>query len=232
LVNIMPRVKVKLVSWDEIVDWSYGLARKIREAGYKPTVIIALARGGYVPARLLCDFLDVENLLSIQSQHWTEAAKAEEKAIIKFKYNVDLSNHRALIVDDIVDTGDSMKLALEYIRDNWRPLEVKTAALQWISSVAKFKPDYYYLEVKDWTWFQYPWTRLEDTYQFIKRMMTETYKESGRKDWSYEEIIKGFREWYGVDVGEIYYREALKILEEKGIIKYDPGTNRYSLLTS
>ncbi len=226
----MPRVKVKLVSWEEIVEWSYGLAQVIRRDGYKPDVVVALARGGYVPARLLCDFLDVENLLSIQSQHWTEAAKAEEKAIIKFSYKVDLSNYKVLIVDDIVDTGDSLKLALEYITSNWKPLEARTAALQWISSVAKFKPDYYYLEVRDWTWFQYPWTRLEDTYQFIKRMMTETYKETGKKEWSYEEIINGFKEWYGVDVGEMYYREALRILEEKNIIKYDKENNKYILL--
>ena len=140
----MVRVKTKLVSWDEIVDWSYNLAQIIKRDGYKPDVVIALARGGYVPARLICDFLDIENLLSIQSQHWTEAAKAEEKAIIKFPYQVDLSGYRVLIVDDIVDTGDSLKLARDYIVEKWRPVEAKTAALQWISSVAKFKPDYYY----------------------------------------------------------------------------------------
>lgn len=223
----MPRVKVKLVSWDEIVDWSYGLANVIKRDGYKPDVVVALARGGYVPARLICDFLGIENLVSIQSQHWTEAAKAEEKAIIKYGYVVDLSGQKALIVDDIVDTGDSLKLAKQYILDHWKPVEARTAALQWISSVAKFKPDYYYLEVRDWTWFQYPWTRLEDTYQFIKRMMSESFKENGRVEWSYEEIIDGFREWYGIDVGEPYYSEALKILIEKNIIGYDEKTSKY-----
>jgi hypoxanthine phosphoribosyltransferase len=229
-VKEMPRINVKLVSWDEIVDWSWNLARIIKKDGYKPDVIVALARGGYVPARLLCDFLDVENLLSIQSQHWTEAAKAEERAIIKFPYIVDLSNYRVLVVDDIVDTGDTLRLAKEYISKNWKPKELKTAALQWISPVAKFKPDYYYIEVKDWTWFQYPWTRLEDTYQFIKRMMTETYKENGKKEWSYEEIVNGFKEWYGIDVGDRYYRDALEILIEKKIIGYDEKKDRYILL--
>jgi len=228
-VKKVPRIKVKLVSWEEIVEWSYGLAQVIKQSGYKPDVVIALARGGYVPARLICDFLDVENLLSIQSQHWTEAAKVEEKAIIKFKYTIDLSGLRALIVDDIVDTGDSMILALNFVRENWRPLEVKTAALQWISSVAKIKPDFYYIEVRDWTWFQYPWTRLEDTYQFIKRMIVETYKETGKREWSYDEIVEGFKEWYGIDVGELYYREALRVLEEKGILKYERNRNTYLL---
>ena len=229
-VNVLARIPVKLVTWDEIIDWSYNLAKKIKEAGYRPDVVIALARGGYVPARLICDFLDVENLLSLQSQHWTEAAKKEERAIIKFGYKVDLSGLKALIVDDICDTGESLILAKNFIQENWNPAELKIATLQWISPVAKIKPDFYYIEVKDWTWFQYPWTRLEDTYQFIKRMMQETYKEKQKEEWSYSEIVEEFKKWYGIDVGELYYREALNILEEKNVVKYDENKNKYILI--
>ena len=217
----MARVPVKLVSWDEIVEWSRGLAERIKESGYKPTIIIAVARGGYVPARLLCDFLGVENLVSIQSQHWTEAAKMAERAIIKFSYKLDLRGHKALLVDDIVDTGDTLMLARDYVLREWRPDELRIAVLQWISSVAKFKPDYYYIEVKEWVWFQYPWTRLEDTMQFIKRMVEETYKETGKREWTYKEIVEKFKEWYGIDVGETYYRDALRMLVEKGVLKVE-----------
>jgi hypoxanthine phosphoribosyltransferase len=226
----MPRVRTKLVSWEEIVEWSMHLADIIARDNYKPDLIVAVSRGGFVPARLLCDFLGVENLMSIQSQHWTEAAKVEERAILKFPYNIDASGLRILVVDDIVDTGETLALARNYIRDHWRPLEVKTAALQWISPVAKFKPDYYYIEVKEWIWFQYPWTRLEDTHQFIKRMLIETYKETGKTEWTYEEIISGFREWYDIDVGDKYYKRALKVLEEKGIITYSENTRKYKIV--
>ena len=223
----MPRVPVKLVSWDEVVEWARGLARRIKESGYRPTVVIAVARGGYVPARLLCDFLGVENLLSIQSQHWTEAAKAAEKAVLKFPYKVDLSGHKALLVDDIVDTGETLLLARDYVLREWKPDELRVAALQWISSVAKFKPDYYYLEVREWVWFQYPWTRLEDTMQFIKRMMEEVAKEEGKREWKYDEIKEKFREWYGIDVGDEYYRDALEMLAEKGVVEVRGDTYIY-----
>ncbi|MFZ8783419.1 MAG: phosphoribosyltransferase [Desulfurococcaceae archaeon] len=226
----MPRVKTRLVSWEEIVDWSMHLADIIARDGYKPDIIVAVARGGYVPARLLCDFLGVENLLSVQSQHWTEAAKAEERAILKYPYVVDARGLRVLVVDDIVDTGETLMLARDHIRDSWKPLEVKTAALQWISPVAKFKPDYYYIEVKEWVWFQYPWTRLEDTYQFIKRMITGTYKETGKTEWTYNEILGAFKEWYGIDVGDVYYTRALRVLVEKNILKYDETREVYKLV--
>ncbi|OYT59595.1 MAG: phosphoribosyl transferase [Desulfurococcales archaeon ex4484_217_1] len=213
----MVKVKTKLVTWDEIVSWSRELAKKIKESRYKPSIVIAVARGGYVPARLLCDFLSVENLVSIQSQHWTEAAKMAEKAIIKFEYKLDLKGMKALLVDDIVDTGESLLLAKEFIESEWKPSELRIAALQWISPVAKFKPDYYVIEVKEWTWFQYPWTRLEDVTQFLRRMLGEEGKT--KKEWTYDEIVEKFKEWYGIDVGEAYYKDALESLIEEGFLK-------------
>ncbi len=220
------KVPVKLVSWEEVVEWSRGLARRIRESGYRPTVIIAVARGGYVPARLLADFLYVSNMLSIQSQHWTEAARAAERAILKFPYTVDLRGHRALLVDDIVDTGETLLLAKEYILENWRPDELRIATLQWISPVAKFKPDYYYMEVREWVWFQYPWTRLEDVTQFLRRMLEEEARETGKTVWSLDEIKARFREWYGIEVEDFYYRDALELLAEEGVVEPVDGGYR------
>ena len=214
----MAKIPVKLVSWEEIVEWTRQLAKKIKDSGYKPDVIIAVARGGYVPARLICDFLGVENLLSIQSQHWTEAAKKAEKAIIKFQYKVNLSGMKALLVDDIVDTGESVILAKKFIEENWKPSELRIAAMQWISSVAKIKPDYYTIEVEEWVWFQYPWTRLEDITQFLKRIINEELKGKV-KEITRQDLITKFKEWYGIEPPEDYYEEALELLFEQGLIQ-------------
>lgn len=213
----MGRVPTKLVSWDDIVKWSRELAKKIKESGFKPDVVVAVARGGFIPARLICDFLGVENLLSLQSQHWTEAAKAAERAIIKFPYKIDLTGKKVLLVDDIVDTGESLALAKKYILENWRPKELRIATLQWIKPVAKIKPDYYLIEVTEWVWFQYPWTRLEDTYQFFKRMLSEEGKH--KKIWTKKELIDKFIEWYEIDVGIEYFNDAIEMLVENEILE-------------
>ncbi len=223
----MPKIKTKLVSWDEIVSWARDLSRKIEESNYRPDVVVAIARGGFVPARLVCDFLMIENLISIQSQHWTEAAKVEEKAIIKFPYKLDLNNGKVLIVDDIVDTGDSVLLAKDFIRKNWNVSDVRVAVLQWISPVAKFKPDYYSVEVREWIWFQYPWTRLEDTYQFLKRILSEEGKY--KKSWTFQELVSKFKEWYEIDVGEEYYKDAVEWLLKNKVLMVEGG---YYVLTT
>lgn len=225
---LVARVPVKLVSWKEIVEWSRGLADKIRGSGYDPDIIVAVARGGYVPARLLADFLDVTDMLSVQSQHWVEAAKAAEKAILKYPFKVDLSGKRALLVDDIVDTGETLLLARDYILREWRPLELKIAALQWISPVAKFTPDYFHLEVKEWVWFQYPWTRLEDLQQFITRIFKED--ERARSGVSDDDLRHLFLDWYGIEAREFgfYWDMAVQRLVEKGLLTREQGRYRYN----
>jgi len=222
----VPRVPVKLVSWDEIVEWSLGLGKVIESSGWTPDMVVAVARGGYVPARLLCDYLGVTDLMSLQSQHWVEAAKAAQKAIIRNAYSIEARGLKVLVVDDIVDTGETLALARDFIRAEWKPEDVRTAALQWISPIAKFKPDYYYIEVKDWTWFQYPWTRLEDLTQFIERVFRED--ERARGGLSEEDLRRVFTEWYGVrpeDFGS-YWRLALERLTSKGILEVVEGRLR------
>ncbi|WP_069807166.1 phosphoribosyltransferase [Vulcanisaeta thermophila] len=216
----MVKVPIKIVSWDEITEWSRALAMKIRESGWRPDIIVAIARGGYAPARLLCDYLGVMDLVSLQVVHWPSTAQVAERAYIKYALSVDLSGKRVLVVDDIVDTGDSIQLAKDYIERNNKGAEVRTAALQWISTVAKFKPDYWAIEVRDWAWFVYPWNTTEDMTNFIRRVLTEEGK-LGKREWSLNELINKLVEWYGDEILKVkvtYIDLALKSLEMQGFI--------------
>ncbi|WP_292320076.1 phosphoribosyltransferase [Caldisphaera sp.] len=216
----MPKVPVKLVGWSEIVDWTFNLSKIIEGSGYKPDIVVAVARGGYVPARLLCDFLGISDLLSVQSQHWVEAAKVTQKAILRHPFKIDAEDKNILIVDDIVDTGETLKLAKDFIKESWNPKDARTASLQWISTVAKYKPDYYLIEVKDWSWFQYPWTRLEDVMEFIERIFKEDVR--AKNGLNYEELKKIFSEWYGIsneDLGYYWDLAFERLLSKKIIVK-------------
>ena len=214
----MPKVPVKVVKWDEIVAWSRKLADNIRASGWKPDVVVAVARGGYVPARLLCDFLGVQDLLSVQIVHWPGAAQVAERAYVKYGLSADLSGKEVLVMDDIVDTGDSVLLAKEVVEKCCKPKSVKTAALQVITSTTKYVPDFYAIEVRDWYWYQYPWTALEDMSSFIIRMMREEKQEL----WTLDKIVEKFVEWYGNELLEerfLYFREALERLRNNGVLK-------------
>ncbi|MDT7905384.1 MAG: phosphoribosyltransferase [Sulfolobales archaeon] len=188
----MPKIPVKVVSWQEIVDWSYGLAERIIDSGYRVDVIIAIARGGLVPSRILADRLGVVDVISLKVEHWVQTASKNPEARIKYPYSVDLSGKNVLIVDDIADTGDSLILAKDYAKRNFNPKEIRTATLQVITQTTKYVPDYYYLEVKDWAWFMYPWNYWEDVINLVKKL-----KESGVDIKNVEELKRAYVDSYG-----------------------------------
>lgn len=107
----------ELVSWGEVYRLSALLVRQMKDAGYRPDVIIAIARGGYVPARLVCDFLDIYDLTSVRISHYTAGSSKEETARLSSPLCMDIKGLRVLLVDDITDTGDTIVVALQHIRE-------------------------------------------------------------------------------------------------------------------
>jgi len=190
----MVLMKVKLVTWEEIVNWSYSLGRKIKSSGYNPNVIIAIARGGLVPARLVADVLGVIDVLSIKVEHWIKTAEHVEYARIKYPFIVDLTGKKVLIIDDICDTGDSLEITKNYLEKNNKPKEIKTATMQYIEKTAKFEPDYYVDIVKEWTWYMYPWNYWEDEINLVRKLI-----EKPNAQVNAEELKRRFIEAYGIN---------------------------------
>jgi hypoxanthine phosphoribosyltransferase len=210
----LPKVNTKKVAWEEVEEWSRVVSDRIYQSGWQPDVIIAISRGGYVPARLICDRLVVGELVSLQVTHWPSAAQMAKEAGVKYPLQCDLNHRRTLIIDDIADTGESIIIAKDHIWTKCRPDEVRVATLQWLSSSSKIRPDFYAEEVKEWVWYQYPWTRLEDVIGFVKRIVTE---DKEREVWGLDDIVNKFIEWFGVTFEKWYYEKAVEHLLRKGI---------------
>lgn len=206
------KFKCKFVTWDDIVRWVKDVAQKVRESGYKPEVIVALARGGWIPGRLMCDHLLVKDLYSLKTEHWGITATRDGRAKVVHDVPVSLKNKKVLIMDDITDTGQSLNLAFEYVKRH-NPAEVKTAAMLHITH-SKFVPDYYSEEVPadDWTWFIFPWNYYED----MRNLTTQILKE-GEKN--LEEIKELFKRYHDLDVTNEQLQEVLDLMEKEGFVK-------------
>ena len=61
----MHKLSCELVSLRTLYEFCYHLALKIRDSGYRPDIVVAIARGGFVPARFVCDFLGLSRLARI-----------------------------------------------------------------------------------------------------------------------------------------------------------------------
>jgi hypoxanthine phosphoribosyltransferase len=159
----------ELMSWELFDKLSKIVAEKIKISGFQPDFIIGIARGGWVLSRVLCDYLGVKDLISLKVEHWGITATPNGKAQIKYPFNIDLSEKKVLVVDDITDTGESMIIAINYTK-GMNPAEIKTAALRHIKG-SKFIPDFFGDEIT-WRWVVFPWNFVEDMCNIIPKVMS------------------------------------------------------------
>lgn len=206
------KFKCEFRSWENIYALSRIVARKIRESNWEPDVIIGITRGGWVPARNLCDFLGVKDLLGVKIEHWGVTATPDGEAKLKWPLNVDLSGKKVLVVDDITDTGKSMLTAVEHVK-TLNPKEIRTAALLHIKD-SKFIPDYFAEEI-EWKWIIFPWNVTEDLINLISNFLEE------QEVAEINEVVDGLKEWYDIELTEEQLKEVLEEMKIRKIIKVD-----------
>ena len=112
----MNKTHCELISWSEVQRLCLRLAVMIRESGYHPDIIVAIGRGGYIPARLLCDHLDIMALTGIKIEHYLAGTSRQEQAIIRYPLCTDIRDQQVLVVDDVNDSGDTIELAIQHLQ--------------------------------------------------------------------------------------------------------------------
>jgi hypoxanthine phosphoribosyltransferase len=165
---VAEKIHCELISWAEVQRLCRRLADRVRASGYHPDIVIAIGRGGYVPARLVCDCLDIMALTTIKIEHYLSGASRQEQAMIRYPLKADIGGLRVLLVDDVNDTGDTLDIAIRHLQ-TFHPGEIRTAVMHHKTST-RFGVDYYARKVIKWRWLIYPWALYEDIAGFLKRL--------------------------------------------------------------
>ena len=186
------KFKCEIIPLEEIYSLCQRLAIQIIESGYKVDTIIAIARGGFVPARLLCDLLDINDMTSIKVTHYLGTDKGE-KARLKYPLNGNIEGKNVLLVDDVNDTGKSIKVALDHLRE-FNPTDIKTAVMH-EKNDSILETDYHVEYLGTWKWLIYQWAVVEDVGSFIAKSalsddaaILEMLKEDYEIDWSQSDL--------------------------------------------
>jgi len=143
------------------MDWAtYGtavrqLARMVADDGYRPDMILAIARGGLFVAGSLGYALAVKNLYVMNVEYYTGVDERLDIPVVLPPYVdwVDLDGARILIADDVADTGHTLAL----VRDTalQQVAEVRSAVLyQKPQSVV----DCEYVWKHTGRWINFPWS--------------------------------------------------------------------------
>lgn len=137
-------------TWDQMGSLNFNLARQIIESGKTFDRLIALARGGWTWARDISGHLNIPELSSFRIKSYS-GVNQSEKSIIVQPLTDSIIGQRILLFDEVTDSGETIKLALEYLKVMGAK-EIQTAALCY-KPHSKIKPDFFAFTTKAWVVF-------------------------------------------------------------------------------
>ena len=165
---MLPSQKYLAPTWDRVYDLLLDIALKIRASGFKPDYIVGVSRGGWAPGRVLSDLLENAHTVNIKIEFYVGIGKTTRKPVVTQPLAEDISKKKVLVVDDVADTGESLKVALAHVVEKGAA-GVKTATIYY-KPHSVFKPDFFADSTSDWIIF--PWERLEATELLIQEART------------------------------------------------------------
>jgi xanthine phosphoribosyltransferase len=137
------------VSWPELHRDVRELSRRLLEGGRRFERVLAVTKGGLIPAAIVARELDLRliDTVCVSSYHGEEAKDRRGVEVLKAP---DRCGPGDLVVDDLVDTGGTLR-------------EVRRIAPGALFAVVYAKPegrpsaDVYVREVPQTTWIRFPW---------------------------------------------------------------------------
>ena len=153
-----------VLSAGELLEDSFRLGVEILESGFEPTLIIAIWRGGTpvgMAVQEVFAYCGIESdHIAIRTSSYVGVDKRGEVAVHGLNYIIKKIRHddRVLIIDDVFDTGNTIKSVIDEIQRRARgnmPAEIRVA-VPWYKpsrNETDLVPDYYLRETAEWLVF-------------------------------------------------------------------------------
>ncbi len=109
--------------------------------------IVAIARGGLTLAHVVAEGLDIRDVQSIRTELYDDTKKRDSISIFG---ECRLENaKKVLILDDISDSGDTLKAVIEHLKSKFEQVEFTSATL-FFNKTSIYEPDVWINEADDW----------------------------------------------------------------------------------
>ena len=158
-------LEFEIPTWDQIYEMLLHLAQTIRQSRFEPDIIVGVSRGGWPPARVLSDLLDNPNLANVRAEFYVGVGETKCEPTLTQPVSVPVADKKVLIVDEVADTGQSLKLTKEHIVDRGAA-QVRIATVYY-KPWSIIKPDYY--EKETTRWIVFPWEIKETIRKILRR---------------------------------------------------------------
>lgn len=143
------------LTWEGYGRAARELAQQVADSDFEPDIILAIARGGLFAAGSLGYALSVKNLYVMNLEFYTGVGERLDVPVMLPPYldKVDLADARILVVDDVADTGHTLKVVHEFCQDV--VAESQTAVL-YEKSHSLVKCDFVWKKTD--LWINFPWS--------------------------------------------------------------------------
>ena len=158
-----------ILSWQDVYNLTLQLSERIVASGFKPDIIVGIARGGWIPARILSDVLYMESLQNIRIEYYTDVGVKGKEPKITQPLMGSLEGQSVLIVDEIADTGDSLYHAINHVKSFG--VEEQRSAVLHLKPTSRVTPDYYMVRTSSWV--VYPWENRESIIALVRIFQIE-----------------------------------------------------------
>lgn len=164
-------LEFEVPNWNQIYNMLLNIADKIRKTSFKPDMIVGVSRGGWPPARVLSDLLDIPNLVNVRAEFYLNVAETKGEPTLTQPISTNITNKKVLIVDEVADTGKSLELVKKHAQE--QDAEEVRIATVYYKPWSVVKPDYYEKETSHWIVF--PW-EVKETIRKIDKKCREKGK--------------------------------------------------------
>jgi hypoxanthine phosphoribosyltransferase len=133
------------------------LAVVVHESGYRPDWIVAIARGGLIIGGAIAYALGHKNIATVNVEFYTGIDERLDVPVeLPPVLNLDdITNRKVLIVDDVADTGETLKLVVDKCRT--RVADLRSLVI-YEKSRSLVRADYVWKRTDQW--INFPWSTL------------------------------------------------------------------------
>lgn len=145
----------EVLTWEMFGTAAREIAQQVVDSGFRPDLILSVARGGLGLGMALGYALDVKNLSAVNVEFYTGVDERLEVPMMlpPTPAAIDLAGLRVLIADDVADTGKTLELVREFCAGH--VAEARTAVVYEKPGTVVL-PDYVWRRTD--RWIDFPWS--------------------------------------------------------------------------
>lgn len=145
----------EVLTWESFGTASRDLAQMIVDSDFTPDIIIAVARGGLLPAGALSYAMGVKLSDAVNVEFYTDVHETLPDPVLLAPMldTESISGRKVLVVDDVVDSGRTLALVLELLSGHGAQCR---SAVVYEKPQSEVKPDYAWKATDEWIVF--PWS--------------------------------------------------------------------------